>query len=76
MPVSLREGFNSVRRRSQVTNPWALLNLDLSVPVLFGLVLVLVLVLGSARSALPLLSGCHPVPPTRHRQPTDLLRLN
>ncbi len=28
MPVSLREGFHSVRRRSRA-NPWELLNLDL-----------------------------------------------
>ncbi|KAK4115811.1 putative sphingosine-1-phosphate lyase, partial [Canariomyces notabilis] len=40
LPVSLREGFNSVRKRSQASNPLAMLNMDLIRNIVFFLFLL------------------------------------
>jgi hypothetical protein len=51
MPVSLRESFNTVRRRSRaVRNPWGLLDLDL-------------LVADFHCSLLPFAAAAHSLPP-------------
>jgi hypothetical protein len=67
LPVSLREGFNSVRKRSQASNPLAMLNLDLSVPIPFCFPCLLAAWSSRAMaSALFVYNNSTPISPTEH----------